>query len=189
MAENKKPFKETKFGKILLNVLPNVAKGATKVLPDSGVLGVIKNLIDTDPDMSAAETEDADVPNDTVEMWREELRQDIRSGIGKMTSIHQQMLDQQAMLHAPPEIRNEYYRVISRTAIQRAELESKKLAVETKRAELELKMLDLQLRKVEIQEKELANRVSSSEGSDTDQRDMIEEDALASRSQEQVASR
>lgn len=71
MAEEKKPFKETKFGKILLNVLPNVAKGATKVLPDSGVLGVIKNLIDTDPDMSAEEK--AEAHSQLVELYRLEV--------------------------------------------------------------------------------------------------------------------
>ena len=34
-----KPFKETKLGKILLGVLPNVVKGAAKFLPDSGEIG------------------------------------------------------------------------------------------------------------------------------------------------------
>jgi len=55
MSEDKKPFKETGLGKILLGVLPSVVKGASKVLPDRGVLGVIKNLIDTDPDMTPEE--------------------------------------------------------------------------------------------------------------------------------------
>lgn len=55
MSNNKKPFKETGLGKILLNVLPGAIKGASKVLPDSGVLGVIKNMIDTDPDMTPEE--------------------------------------------------------------------------------------------------------------------------------------
>ena len=49
---DKKPFKETGLGKILLSVIPGFVKGASKALPDSGVLGVIKNLIDTDPDMT-----------------------------------------------------------------------------------------------------------------------------------------
>ena len=55
MSTNKKPFKETGLGKILLGVLPGAIKGASKVLPDSGVLGVIKNIIDTDPDMTPEE--------------------------------------------------------------------------------------------------------------------------------------
>ena len=116
--------------------------------------------------------------NEKTEVWREEFRRDIRSGLARMTSIHQQMLDQQAMLQAqaPAEIRNKYYSVISRTAIQRAELESKKIELETKRAELELKTLDLELRKIEVEEKSLANTVSSSEESDIDQRDRNDND-------------
>lgn len=71
MAENKKPFKETGLGKILLGVLPGVVKGASKVLPDSGVLGIIKNLIDTDPDMSAEEK--AAAHDQLVELYRLEV--------------------------------------------------------------------------------------------------------------------
>jgi len=67
----KKPFKETGLGKILLSVLPGVVKGASKVLPDSGVLGVIKNLIDTDPDMS--EEEKAAAHDQLVELYRLEV--------------------------------------------------------------------------------------------------------------------
>jgi len=71
MSEEKKPFKETGLGKILLGVLPSVVKGASKVLPDSGVLGVIKNLIDTDPDMS--EEEKAAAHDQLVELYRLEV--------------------------------------------------------------------------------------------------------------------
>ena len=71
MAENKKPFKETGLGKILLGILPGVVKGASKVLPDSGVLGIIKNLIDTDPDMSAEEK--AAAHDQLVELYRLEV--------------------------------------------------------------------------------------------------------------------
>jgi len=71
MNTEKKPFKETGLGKILLGVLPSVVKGASKVLPDSGVLGVIKNLIDTDPDMS--EEEKAAAHDQLVELYRLEV--------------------------------------------------------------------------------------------------------------------
>ena len=71
MSEDKKPFKETGLGKILLGVLPSVVKGASKVLPNSGVLGVIKNLIDTDPDMS--EDEKAAAHDQLVELYRLEV--------------------------------------------------------------------------------------------------------------------
>jgi hypothetical protein len=71
MSTNKKPFKETGLGKILLGVLPGFIKGASKALPDSGVLGVIKNLIDTDPDMS--DEEKAQAHDQLVELYRLEV--------------------------------------------------------------------------------------------------------------------
>ena len=68
---SKKPFKETGLGKILLGVIPGFIKGASKALPDSGVLGVIKNLIDTDPDMT--EEEKAQAHDQLVELYRLEV--------------------------------------------------------------------------------------------------------------------
>jgi hypothetical protein len=71
MSKDKKPFKETGLGKILLGVIPGFIKGASKALPDSGVLGVIKNLIDTDPDMS--DEEKAQAHDQLVELYRLEV--------------------------------------------------------------------------------------------------------------------
>ena len=67
----KKKFAETGLGKILLNVIPGFVKGASKALPDSGVLGVIKNLIDTDPDMT--DEEKAQAHDQLVELYRLEV--------------------------------------------------------------------------------------------------------------------
>ena len=44
----KKPFKETAVGKFLLEKIPGIVGD---VLPDKGVLGIVKNLIDTDDSM------------------------------------------------------------------------------------------------------------------------------------------
>lgn len=71
MSEIKKPFKETGLGKILLSVLPGAVKGVSKILPDSGMLGVIKNLIDTDPDLT--EDEKAAAHDQLVELYRLEV--------------------------------------------------------------------------------------------------------------------
>jgi len=49
--ENKKPFWETKIGKII--------GGAKEILPNNGVLGVLKNLIDADDTLSAEEKKEA----------------------------------------------------------------------------------------------------------------------------------
>lgn len=72
MSTEKKPFKETGLGKILLGVIPGFIKGASKALPDSGVLGVIKNLIDTDPDMT--DEEKAQAHDQLVELYKLEVQ-------------------------------------------------------------------------------------------------------------------
>jgi len=46
----KKPFKETAVGKFLLDKIPGFVGD---VLPDKGVLGIVKNLIDGDDSMTA----------------------------------------------------------------------------------------------------------------------------------------
>jgi hypothetical protein len=71
MSETKKPFKDTGLGKILTGVLPGVVKGASKFLPDSGMMGVLKNLIDGDPDMT--EDEKAAAHDQLVELYRLEV--------------------------------------------------------------------------------------------------------------------
>ena len=48
----KKKFKETAVGKFILNKVPDFVGD---VLPDKGILGIVKNLIDSDSDMSAEE--------------------------------------------------------------------------------------------------------------------------------------
>ena len=49
--QDKKPFWETKIGKII--------GGAKEILPNKGVLGVLKNLIDSDDTLSAEEKKEA----------------------------------------------------------------------------------------------------------------------------------
>ena len=69
--KQKKPFKDSTVGKILLGLVPGVAKVASSVLPDRGVLGVLKNIIDTDPDLS--EEEKAAAHDQLVELYRLEV--------------------------------------------------------------------------------------------------------------------
>jgi len=47
---SKKSFKETKVGKFITDKLPGFVGD---ILPDKGVLGIVKNLIDNDPELSA----------------------------------------------------------------------------------------------------------------------------------------
>jgi|TARA_R110000823_G_scaffold81220_7_gene184706 hypothetical protein len=59
MKKPKKPFKETKLGKFLAKVAPKVLGVAGDLLPDAGVLGMVKRLIEKDPDILPADKETA----------------------------------------------------------------------------------------------------------------------------------
>ena len=52
MSEPKKKFKDTKVGKFLTKKIPGFV---SNVLPDNGVLGVVKKLIDNEPDLTPEE--------------------------------------------------------------------------------------------------------------------------------------
>jgi len=48
----KKKFKDTNLGKFLANTAPNILDIAGDLLPDAGVLGMVKNLIERDDSIS-----------------------------------------------------------------------------------------------------------------------------------------
>ena len=50
-----KKFKDTKLGKFIKLKAPKVLEIAGDLLPDEGLLGVVKNLIDKEPDLSPEE--------------------------------------------------------------------------------------------------------------------------------------
>lgn len=55
MKEDKKKFKETAVGKWITEKLPDVADDVGDYLPDNGVLGLVKRIVDTNPRLTAAE--------------------------------------------------------------------------------------------------------------------------------------
>lgn len=55
METTKKKFKDTKLGKFLAKVAPKVLGIAGDLLPDAGVLGMVKNLIEKDPSIPPAD--------------------------------------------------------------------------------------------------------------------------------------
>jgi len=57
--KQRKKFKETKVGVFLKEKAPKILNGIGDILPDSGVYGVVKNLITTDKEMSPADKETA----------------------------------------------------------------------------------------------------------------------------------
>jgi len=54
MAENKR-FKDTKAGKWIKEKLPQVADKFGDLLPDQGMLGIIKRVVDGSPELTAQE--------------------------------------------------------------------------------------------------------------------------------------
>lgn len=72
----KKKFKETKLGALLLQRIPKAAGIVGDLLPDKGVLGIVKNIIQGSPDLSAEErSELLKLHNDfEIEMYQLEVR-------------------------------------------------------------------------------------------------------------------
>ena len=69
---DKKPFRETKLGKFLLGSKSSMGEAIGDLLPDSGLLGVVKKLIDTAPDLTTEEKEQAH--RHLVDMYDIEVR-------------------------------------------------------------------------------------------------------------------
>ena len=65
---SKKKFNETKVGKFILEKLPGFVSGA---LPENGVLGVVKNLIDNDPAITPEEK--AQMHKELVQLYELEV--------------------------------------------------------------------------------------------------------------------
>ena len=59
MSKSKKKFKDTKVGQFLSKAAPGLLGTIGDVLPDQGVLGVVKNLIDKDPALPPEDKEKA----------------------------------------------------------------------------------------------------------------------------------
>ena len=80
----KKKFSETKVGKFLSKAAPGILGTVGNVLPDNGILGVVKNLIHKDDTMPAEDKEKAMklLEQDMVEMqevskrWASDMKSD-----------------------------------------------------------------------------------------------------------------
>jgi hypothetical protein len=71
MPKEKKPFKETGLGKFLLGAGSTIIDVVGDALPDKGLLGVVKNLINKDPDLS--DDQKAEAHDRLVELYRLEV--------------------------------------------------------------------------------------------------------------------
>lgn len=71
MPKDKKPFKETGLGKFLLGAGSTIIDVVGDALPDKGLLGVVKKLIDKDPDLS--DDQKTEAHDRLVELYRLEV--------------------------------------------------------------------------------------------------------------------
>ena len=76
-------IKNTKLGKWLKSKAPNVLDTVGDLLPDQGALGLVKNLIDKDPDVDTAEGAamvDAEIEfqKNVTERWKADMGSDVK---------------------------------------------------------------------------------------------------------------
>ena len=84
MQEGNKKFKDTKVGKFLKEKAPGILNKVGDVLPDNGVLGIVKNLITNDVELTPQDKETALalLQQDTIEMqevskrWESDMTSD-----------------------------------------------------------------------------------------------------------------
>ena len=79
----RKKIKDTLLGKWLAEKAPNVLGTVGDLLPDSGALGVVKNLLDKDPNVDPAEAKakiDAEIAfqNNVTERWKADMGSDVK---------------------------------------------------------------------------------------------------------------
>jgi hypothetical protein len=85
MKKDRKKLKDTKVGVWLKDKAPDVLDTVGELLPDQGALGVVKRLIDLDPNMTAQEKMDfekmlleyeSNAQDNVTERWRADMQSD-----------------------------------------------------------------------------------------------------------------
>jgi len=83
MSKRETKIKDTGLGKWLKRKAPSVLDTVGDLLPDKGALGVVKNLLDKEPDIDPAEAKamlDAEVQfqNNVSERWKADMSSDVK---------------------------------------------------------------------------------------------------------------
>jgi hypothetical protein len=83
MSKEGKKIRDTKLGAWLREKAPGVLNTVGDLLPDSGALGVVKNLLDKEPSVDPAEAKamiDAEVQfqNNVTERWKADMGSDVK---------------------------------------------------------------------------------------------------------------
>jgi hypothetical protein len=85
MKKDRKKLKDTKVGVWLKDKAPDILDTVGELLPDQGALGVVKRLIDLDPNMTAQEKMDfekmlleyeSNAQENVTERWRVDMQSD-----------------------------------------------------------------------------------------------------------------
>jgi hypothetical protein len=86
MEKNKK-FKDTKVGKWVKEKLPEVAGNFADIIPDQGVLGIVKRVVDGSPELSAqdklefdklAVEAEKDAQENVTRRWEADAKSDVK---------------------------------------------------------------------------------------------------------------
>lgn len=83
MSSEKTKIKDTKLGGWLKGKAPKILDVVGDLLPDQGALGVVKNLLDKEPDVDPAEAKamiEAEVQfqNNVSERWKADMGSDVK---------------------------------------------------------------------------------------------------------------
>tara|TARA_Y100000592_G_scaffold91890_1_gene152716 strand:- start:50 stop:490 length:441 start_codon:yes stop_codon:yes gene_type:complete len=83
MKEERKKIKDTKLGSWLRKAAPGVLDKVADLLPDQGGLGIVKNLLDNEPNVDPVEAKamlDAEVQfqNNVSERWKADMSSDVK---------------------------------------------------------------------------------------------------------------
>jgi len=83
MSKEGEKIRDTKLGAWLKEKAPGVLNTVGDLLPDSGALGVVKNLLDKEPSVDPAEAKamiDAEVQfqNNVTERWKADMGSDVK---------------------------------------------------------------------------------------------------------------
>ena len=83
MSKEKSKIRDTKLGAWLKDKAPDILDTVGDLLPDSGGLGVVKNLLDRNPDIDPEEAKamlEAEVQfqNNVSERWKADMNSDIK---------------------------------------------------------------------------------------------------------------
>ncbi len=83
MKKEGKKIRDTKLGAWLKGKAPKVLDMVGDLLPDQGALGVVKNLLDKEPDVDPAESEaminaEIQFQNNVSERWKADMGSDVK---------------------------------------------------------------------------------------------------------------